>query len=225
MMEGSSVPSNHEMGDDSPDMSSLKEPQPKPQRSLLFNDIRFFIFCYCISNLLSNTVIVYVVSQITALEREFHLSSSQTGFLVSSMDLGVFTTTIVVGYFANKVHIPKILAITTLVFGITALDSSLPHFIFGPGDADYSNDSVIEGNLSPIREHLCQDSNVSVREQCSEADHQDVQTEAIEGTISFWMVVMGCILNGVALSPRYPFFVTFVESNTDKSRSGFFIGK
>ncbi|ESO98537.1 hypothetical protein LOTGIDRAFT_174220 [Lottia gigantea] len=35
---------------------------------------------------------------------------------------------------------------------------------------------------------------------------------------------MGCILNGVALSPRYPFFVTFVESNTDKSRSGFFIG-
>ena len=88
-----------------------------------------FVCAYSFSALITSVLSMYIVSQITTIEKQFGLNSSQSGFLLSCNDLGFLLTTLIASYFARRVHIPRVLWGTVIIYGIAGLFCSLPYFL------------------------------------------------------------------------------------------------
>lgn len=101
----------------------------KPNCLQCFAGIRTFVTVFSIGSLMSQVLSSYISSQITAIEKQFGLNSAQTGFLLSCNDIGFLVSTLFASYIANKVHIPRGLGITLIIYGIGGLTCSLAYFI------------------------------------------------------------------------------------------------
>lgn len=88
-----------------------------------------FVGVYSISALVTSVLNTYITSQITTIEKQFGLSSSQSGILLSCNDLGYLLTTLFASYFARKVHIPRMLFGAVVIYGIAGLICSVPYFV------------------------------------------------------------------------------------------------
>ncbi|XP_060594364.1 solute carrier organic anion transporter family member 2B1-like, partial [Ruditapes philippinarum] len=95
----------------------------------IFARIGAFVSFYSLSGLLTSTLAVYINSQVTMLEKQFGFSSAETGFLMSCNDIGFLSCIIFCGFIARKVHIPRGLGISTILYGICGIMCSLPYFI------------------------------------------------------------------------------------------------
>nr|KAG5699906.1 hypothetical protein BaRGS_018205 [Batillaria attramentaria] len=72
----------------------------------------------CFAGLSTSTLNIYINSQITTLERQFGFSSSVSGILMSCNDFGYLLTTLIMSYLARRVHIPRALGLSTILFGV-----------------------------------------------------------------------------------------------------------
>jgi MFS family permease len=66
-----------------------------------------------------------------ALEKRYDLSSSKSAIIASANDFGAFVLLIVVGYFGERRHKPKLMGIGVLVMALGCLLFSLPQFVGG----------------------------------------------------------------------------------------------
>lgn len=87
-----------------------------------------FVGVYSISALVTSVLTMYIASQITTIEKQFGLNSSQSGFLLSCNDLGYLLTTLFASYFARKVHIPRVLWFAVMLYGIAGIICAVPYF-------------------------------------------------------------------------------------------------
>ena len=88
-----------------------------------------FVGAYSICGLMTSILSIYIVSQITTIEKQYGLSSSQSGFLLSCNDIGYLMTTLFASYFARKVHIPRCIWVTVVLYGVAGILCCLPYFI------------------------------------------------------------------------------------------------
>ena len=88
-----------------------------------------FVGAYSICGLMTSVLSMYIVSQITTIEKQFGLSSAQSGFLLSCNDIGFLLTTLIASYFARKVHIPRTLWASVVLYGIAGLVCSVAYFV------------------------------------------------------------------------------------------------
>ena len=68
----------------------------------------------------------------TSYERRFQLKSSQVGWISSSFDISAAIFGIVIGFYGNRRHKPRILAVAFFIASVGSLLMFLPHFITGP---------------------------------------------------------------------------------------------
>ncbi len=68
---------------------------------------------------------------ISSLERRYRFSSLAASIIVSVFDIGVVICGVLVSYFGEKGHKPKILGISFIIQGVGSLLFALPHFLFG----------------------------------------------------------------------------------------------
>ena len=68
---------------------------------------------------------------ISTLERRFRLQSFQTGLIVVSYDFAYFLLCLFVTFYGNRGHRPKMLAISSMLFGLGCLLFCIPHFTTG----------------------------------------------------------------------------------------------
>ena len=108
-----------------------------------------FTGIYSVSGLMTSVLSMYIVSQITTIEKQFGLSSSQSGLLLSCNDIGFLLTTMFFSYIARKVHIPRTLWLTSMLYGTAGLICSIPYFL----SRDYSfrqTSELLQGSSSPF---------------------------------------------------------------------------
>jgi len=89
--------------------------------------IGFFTAFFSASGLMTSTLSIYVNSQISTLERQFGFSSTQSGLIMSANELGFLTISLIGGYFAPRIHIPRLLALSTVLYGVSALLCIIPY--------------------------------------------------------------------------------------------------
>ena len=109
--------------------------------------IRGFVAAFSICSLMSQVLSVYLSSQITAIERQFGLNSAQSGFLLSCNDIGFLAATLLSSYMATRVHIPRGLALSLIIYGVGGLICSLAYFA--------SND-MFDGDISSTDKQFLQ---------------------------------------------------------------------
>ena len=195
-------------------------------------NMRAFSGFYAIAGLFSATISVYVPSQITTLERYFGFSSAQSGFILSCNDIGFLVLTLFISNYATRVHRPRVLAMTTLFFGVSGLICTLAYFTSptfmteGKGILTSDKNKIDENETQLISHYqggqLCTAYNVT---KCG-AELTNLKVGAPTGftKIALMIFAVGMILQGIAKSPRQPFVTTYIDDNVKPTKTALYLG-
>ncbi|XP_046573015.1 solute carrier organic anion transporter family member 2B1-like [Haliotis rubra] len=181
-----------------------------------FNNILWFTAVYSMSALLLGSVKPYTTSQITALEKQFGLSSTRSGLLLSCNEIGCLSASFFFSHFGGRGCIPRILSGAMVLYGIASLMCGLLHFMDPVSfpSLDASNYSSSQGA------RLCQDS-VQEHERCPAT--KDQATDNGRWMYNVQAVLM--VLLGVGKSPQFSLGLPYVENNSsDKQQSSLLTG-
>ena len=197
----------------------------------------------CLAGLSTSTLSIYISSQITTLERQFGFSSSVSGILLSCNDFGYLLTTLVMAYVTRRVHIPRALSVSTLLFGLSGLLCTVPFFVTR-GDLPPISEVTSAGNASAghggaLALSLCKTtdssfdqalggvsmgSNSSETHSC-EGDGKESAISLGGRELAIAIIAVGMIFQGFGKSPRQPFIGTYIDDNVPKTKTSLHLGK
>jgi len=208
--------------------------QPRGLRK--FVTINWFSAIYSVTGLLTASLGVYMVSQITTIERQFGLSSTKSGYLMACNDIGYSALILVGSYFAHKVHIPRFLACSSMLYGVSGILCSIPHFLFKPVSltavgSDAQSPMTFSGpppNLcynSSVLNHLRTTTPYNFNNVTNTETSGDGSTDATKSAVAMAFIATGMAIQGVGKAPRYPMLGQFVDDNTSPRETGFYMGK
>ena len=223
----------------------------KPKFLQCFVHMSAFTGIYSISGLMTQILSIYIVSQITTIEKQFGFSSSESGFLMSCNDIGFLLTTLMFSYFARKVHIPRTLWACTVLYGISGIICSFSYFIAKDLIEEQAEQvtkvtslPVSIGNTSGISNPqtfiisgtpMCSVTNTTIARvlndttphglECSNtADTFEVGQPNRFSRLAMGLIAVGMIFQGIAKAPRYPYLTTYVDDNVKKKNTAMYIG-
>ncbi|XP_060594234.1 solute carrier organic anion transporter family member 2B1-like [Ruditapes philippinarum] len=203
----------------------------------IFARIGAFVSFYSLSGLLTSTLAVYINSQVTMLEKQFGFSSAETGFLMSCNDIGFLSCILFCGFIARKVHIPRGLGISTILYGICGIMCSLPYFIQDHSSYDIDqkpNNLDIQTNITALggKVPMCvNDTSNGDIDRCSADTDVEGVTKSMTVVqqlhikkVAYYIIAIGMVFQGVGKSVRYPFIGLYVDDAVDKRKTGFYMG-
>ena len=206
-----------------------------------FANIWWYTAFHSIAALLTSTLSVYIGSQVPALEKQFGMSSYQTGLLMSFNDIGFLICCLFVTSVARYVHIPRSLFLCFVVFGFSGILCALPHFLtpkeqylYQPGVSHPSQSfgNGTENNTSSTSSvPLCVLSNYTDGDDtalgCSAPKAKKITSSTTETTnnMALTIIAIGMMFQGIGKAPRGPFTTVYVDDNVDKRQTGFIIGR
>ncbi|KAK3087448.1 hypothetical protein FSP39_006020 [Pinctada imbricata] len=209
----------------------------KPRALQCCANMAAFVAFYCPPALLTSALIMYIASQITTLEKYFGFSSAQSGFLLSCNDIGFLLSTLIVSFFARKVHIPRALSISTILYGVAGFVCTLAYFALPRHklieldnqpitmEANDTMSTTYRPNTKSFSQ-MCSDipnTNKSMSECSTGTDHK-VGAPTQYTTSALVIVAIGMVLQGVGKAPRQPYIVTYIDDNVDKQKTSWFLG-
>ncbi|ESO83135.1 hypothetical protein LOTGIDRAFT_197485 [Lottia gigantea] len=186
-----------------------------------------FAGIYGLSGIMTSSLQIYINSQITTLEKQFGLSSTVSGLILSSNDIGYLLTTLFMSYIARRTHIPRVLALSTIFYGISGILCSVPHFL----NVDSHRLSSVVGNVtvtlsSPLQNGaLCVNSSLGLNatDHCALTASLATNDNTVR-TVAILFLALGMCFQGFGKSPRYPFLATYVDDNVEQTKTPMFLG-
>ena len=212
----------------------------RPSFLQAFANVNAFVGAYSFIGMISQTLSVYVNSQVPALEKQFGLNSAESGLVMSFNDIGFFVTVLFAASVVRFVHIPRFIYFCMTLYGLSGVLCSIPHFIakgqglldniyFGDSGDIVSNKSMSRPSKSSI---LCDASRVlsddSNGGDCSGSDESNL-SQLISPSISIKqtalaLIGIGMVLQGIGKAPRTAAFTVYVDDNVDRRKTGFLAG-
>ncbi|XP_048256972.1 solute carrier organic anion transporter family member 5A1-like [Haliotis rufescens] len=191
--------------------------ESRGRRRRCFNNVLLFTAVFSVSSLVLEAVKYHTVSQITSLEKQFGLSSTKSGLLLSCNEIGYLSTIFFFSHFGGRRFIPRILSCALAVYGLASLMSGLLHFM-NPVSLPRVED--LGSNYSSHNVRLCQDS-VQEHERCPAT--KDQATDNGHWVYNVLAVLM--VIQGMGKSPRFSLGLPYVDNNSrDKQQSSLLTG-
>ncbi|CAC5397624.1 SLCO3A [Mytilus coruscus] len=202
-----------------------------------FAKLELFTVFYSISALVTSTLSLYIASQITTLEKQFGFTRTQSGLLMSCNDIGYLAVTLFVSYFAEKVHPPRVLSFSTMLFGAAGLICAIPYFISPmhsktllPKTSNFnkSSNSLAMGMPSV---QLCQASSAFMQSNSEMNCSSNTNSKTSIGVandftpVAMAIFAIGMIIQGIGKSPRQAFVTTYIDNNVDKTNQLYMLVK
>ncbi|XP_014662179.1 PREDICTED: solute carrier organic anion transporter family member 4A1-like [Priapulus caudatus] len=170
--------------------------------------VKWFLFWICWAGALQGMIVNgFVNVVITTVEKRFSLSGAEAGLIASCYDIASVICALPVSYFGANAHRPRWLALGTIVMGIGAFVTSLPHFLtarYEPSVAAVNgSDSlcVLGGNATDV---------------CDEAD------ASLRGYK--YVFYLGQLLHGAGASPFYTLGIAFLDDNVRPKLVSLYVG-
>ncbi|CAG5131295.1 unnamed protein product, partial [Candidula unifasciata] len=178
-----------------------------------------------LASLVASALNSYITSQITTLERHFNFSSSISGFLLSCNDIGYLVTTLFMSYYTRRVHVPRAMALSTAIYGISGILCAVAFF----GTRDQLSSPPKESFNAPVVffTQMCQNATTAANLSCGDASTGPRTPFGITEhwkQIAIFILALGMILQGVAKSPRQPFIITYLDDNLPKTKTSVYLG-
>ncbi|CAG5127866.1 unnamed protein product [Candidula unifasciata] len=208
----------------------------KPKAMQRCQNMACFSALYCIIGLTTSALSSYINSQITTLEKHFNLSSAISGFLMSCNDLGYLSTTLFMSYYTRRVHIPRALAICSILYGISGLICTMAFFgtrdqiPSPPSDDDYvftGGKASVQRSASAGFTQMCENLTKPANASCegdSKKNRASFEISEDWRMVAVCVIAGGMILQGIAKSPRHAFLGTFVDDNVPKTKTTMYLG-
>ncbi|XP_063405834.1 solute carrier organic anion transporter family member 3A1-like [Mytilus trossulus] len=200
-----------------------------------FAKIKFFAIFYSIAALVTSTLSVYIASQITTLEKQFGFTSTQSGLLMSCNDIGYLAVTLFVSYFAEKVHPPRVLSFSTILFGAAGLICAIPYFMSQmhsktllSKSSNLNRSNALRAGMAPGQ--LCRASSAFIQSNSAMNCSSNSNPPASIGVandftpVAMAIIAIGMIIQGIGKSPRQAFVTTYIDNNVDKTKTAVYVG-
>ncbi|RUS78913.1 hypothetical protein EGW08_013326, partial [Elysia chlorotica] len=193
-----------------------------------FMSIGYFTGFYSMAGLLTSALNVYISSQITTLEKYYNFSSSVSGFLMSCNDIGYLLTTLLMSFYSRRVHIPRALSLSTLIFGVSGITCVLAYVLTKDEHSSMTRFYSRSHNRSAGNYHpdpaaqLCDNSSLAASGRGDTPDAGGIS----EGWKAFALSILavGLFVQGIAKSPRHPFLGTYIDDNVPKTKTTKYLG-
>ncbi|XP_067666969.1 solute carrier organic anion transporter family member 2B1-like [Haliotis asinina] len=194
----------------------------RPQALQCFKNVLSFSLFYGLAAMITQSLTVYIVSQVTALEKQFNMNSTTTGIILSCNDIGFLCTVLVVSHYGSHRHIPRIIALSTILFGVSGILASMCHFFDPYYLPRLSTDNVMNSSLDQsFTAPLCDPDNMT-SDACGE---EDVASDSGTAQSIVWLLGISMVLQGIGKSPRTSLSTTYIDDNNPiKTKTGLYIG-
>ncbi|XP_076109093.1 solute carrier organic anion transporter family member 2A1-like [Mytilus galloprovincialis] len=184
---------------------------------------------FILPQLASQSLSSYINSQIPTLERQFSLSSYESGIIMTFNDIGFLLVGILVAAIPKLVHIPRWLFGAIMIFAVSGLLCSLPHFIVN-SKQDVTDTTLEIANTTKLAES-------SIFPICTDVVNSDNNNRTMENkprflnlaidqslkSLSVGLIGIGLGLQGAAKSIRTPFLTQYLDEG-NKDKTGFYLG-
>ncbi|XP_046584229.1 solute carrier organic anion transporter family member 3A1-like [Haliotis rubra] len=194
----------------------------RPQALQCLKNVLSFSIFFGLAAMITQSLGIYIVSQITALEKQFNLSSTATGIILSCNDIGFLCAVLFISHFGSYGHIPRVISLSTILFGVSGILASLCYF-FDPyqlpklSTEDVRNSSLDHTFVAP----LCDQGNTTSH-GCGE---EGVASDTGSAQWIVWFFGISMVLQGIGKSPRVSLSTTYIDDNNPiKTKSGLYIG-
>ncbi|XP_064618620.1 solute carrier organic anion transporter family member 2A1-like isoform X2 [Lineus longissimus] len=187
----------------------------------VFKNIQSFTFFLCIFAVMSGMFPMYLVSQITTIEKHFGMPSQRSGMIVSAGEIGFLITVVFVGHFLNTSHRPRVLAGCAFTIGLSSILMTLPFFIYGTPHKHDGSQTAEELSISNSGQ-LCQrnQSQLDLLARCDNETGAGVGN----GNASFGIFLFAAILSGCGATGLWSIGIAFLDDNAGKKEAALYIG-
>ncbi|XP_059146313.1 solute carrier organic anion transporter family member 2B1-like [Physella acuta] len=176
----------------------------------IYRRIWWFSLLYNLTNMVTSVMTTYIRSQITTLEKQFGFNSKQLGLIVSSTELGFLLYATCVCCSSCKVHIPRILGLSTVLFGLSCLFCSVPHFLYGAKNNILGSETNETNQIGAV----CSDQ-VPAPSCKSGAGTKSSLADDVT-LVSLGILVLGKVVQGLVQSPRSVLFCNYVTGMQER---------
>lgn len=180
----------------------------------------------------------YLGAVLTTIERQFKLSSTESGSLSVINDVVSLSLVLFVSYFGHKSHRPRWIATGTVLCAIGSFLCTMPHYAFPPLDPDDllygeafrgasvckldSNTKNSPGDIPTVSQQPDGDQTGNYSDQLPVAE-ECVKSSSTFGPV--WWIIFGNVLNGIGQSGMYPLMTTYIDDAVGKRRLVSYTGK
>ncbi|XP_069106696.1 solute carrier organic anion transporter family member 74D-like [Argopecten irradians] len=228
-----------EEGEDDSDSRKCGIGSCRPDFLQRFANVQSFMGVYSVVGVMTSIMTSYLGSQIPSIERQYGLKSSYSGIIMSFNDIGYFCFILFISSLAKYVHIPLILFGAFVLYGVSGILCSLPHFISLASNSIQfmtSNPVVPDNGSIPVMSAsnnipLCAPyingsnftSDACVAGKADQASGIELVNDGIRNMFLAFFGI-GMMLQGVGKSLRGPFVTVYVDDNGKRKRTGFYMG-
>lgn len=176
----------------------------------------------------SQTLTTYINSQIPTLEKQFGLSSYESGIIMTFNDFGFLFVGLLTASIPKLVHIPRWLFCAILIFAFSGLLCSLPHFIIQSELHISKLSQNVSNNVSMMSSNkphypLCTEYNETEATK-NKMSSLSVTIGSSLKSLSVGLIGIGMVLQGAGKSIRSPFLTQYLDGE-NKQKTGFHLGK
>ncbi|XP_046369893.2 solute carrier organic anion transporter family member 2A1-like [Haliotis rufescens] len=190
----------------------------KPQACRPCGNLIAFTCTYSVVGILLQTLTTFLSSQITTLEKQFNFSSTISGMLLSSNDIGYLTAVLFFSHFGKHGHIPRILGATGMLFGFAGMFTCLANFIHPA----HLPEEILNATNDYEIQFVCRESNTTIS---SSAAHEQATYDSGRSTLALWVIGIGMALQGVAKTTRTPLASFYLDNNVvNRAHTSIYIG-
>ena len=182
----------------------------KPRWIQLFASKQAFLVTFCITWVLQGMYYTYFVSVITTIEKLFQLQSKTTGFIMSATEIGQIGSSLLLTYYGGQGHRPKWIACGMVLFAVSSLACSLPHFIFGHQMLSENDPALAPPNVCHIPE-IIRSNETSA--QCKEVEQSKITPIVLS---IFFVSLLGV---GMGQTAVYTLGIPYIDDNVASRES------
>ena len=183
--------------------------------------VRSFIGVFGTLALMSWALYTVTVSQITNIEKAFGLSSSESGWMMTTWELGYLLCTIVASYFGPRAHIPLVMGFATVICGISGLVTAMPHFFVY---VDSFDETDSKENTTASNANLCRNTSDLILSSSSDSLSAADIAGSSRKTLAYSLLIIGMILQGGGKAPCYPYSSKYLDDSVNKQNTGYYVG-
>jgi hypothetical protein len=186
----------------------------------VFQNIQSFTFFLCIFAVMSGMFPMYLISQITTIEKHFGLPSQRSGMIVSAGEIGFLITIVFVGHFLNTSHRPRVLAGCAFIIGISSILMTLPFFVYGTPHKHDGSELTDEKGSSLLC--LRNQSQFDIAPACQ---NSSIGAGGGYGDEAFGIFIFAAILAGCGATGLWSIGIAYLDDNAGKKEAALYIGK
>lgn len=170
---------------------------------------------------------------LTTVERQFQLSSSESGTITIINDFVSLSFVLFASYFGHGAHRPRWIAVGTVLVGIGVFLFTMPHFTTDPLDLR----EVLYGNTKHDVGICILDATDSSTLSSAQLFQNESSNHLYNSTFSngcgststgfgqIWWIIIGQVIVGIGSAPLYPLVTTYIDDAVGKRRLVSYMGE